>query len=227
MPCIVITNAKGGVGKSTCSLLLSTEFAHKGYEVKLIDCDPNLSVSRYFKAANQINSRIKRLELVPDQDKSTIVKTIKRLDVEGSIIIVDLPGQASQLVSRAISMADLVITPTKPQKIDSEIGVETRNIIEEEEDVLGRTIAHSFILNETSGVQSKEARGVEKGLISKGVDLIKPDLMKRVPYSWLFTFGGDLRTIPDHPGKKKAQDEANKFMEAVEVRLENILGVSS
>ncbi len=226
MPCIVITNAKGGVGKSTCSILLATEFAHQGYEVSLIDCDPNLSVTRYFTAGQKGGVSPKRLSLVPDQDKSSIVKTIKDLDVEGAIVVVDLPGQASQLVSRAISMADLVITPTKPQKIDSEIGVETRDLVREEEEVLGRRIAHSFVLNETSGVQSKEARGVELGLVEEKVDLIKPNLMKRVPYSWLFTFGGDLRTIPDHPGSMKAQGEAGRFATAVESRLENILGVS-
>ena len=121
-------------------------------------------------------------------------------------------------------MADLVLTPRKPQKINPEIGVETNILIVEEEEVLGRTIAHSFVLNETSGVQSKEARGVEQGLLDNGLDLIKPSLMKRVPYSWLFTFGGDLRSIPDHPGKQKAIEEASKFTEQVLLRLEKILG---
>lgn len=224
MPCIVVTNAKGGVGKSTCSLILSTEFARLGFEVKLIDCDPNLSVTRYFRACDRNKNFCPRLTLVPEQDKSSIVKTIKDLDVDGVMVIVDLPGQASQLASRAISMADLVITPTKPQKIDSEIGVETVGLVNEEEEVLGRTIAHAFVLNETSGVQSKEARGVEQGLKSKGLDLIKPDLMKRVPYSWLFTFGGDLETIPDHSGKEKALQEASEFTKSVHARLLKILG---
>ena len=224
MPCIVITNAKGGVGKSTCSLILATEFAARGYEVKLIDCDPNLSVSRYFRACENSNNSPDNLILVPEQDKSTIVRTIRELDVDGTMVVVDLPGQASQLASRAISMADLVLTPRKPQKIDPEIGVETNILIVEEEEVLGRTIAHSFVLNETSGVQSKEARGVEQGLLDNGLDLIKPSLMKRVPYSWLFTFGGDLRSIPDHPGKQKAIEEASKFTEQVLLRLEKILG---
>ena len=223
MSCIVITNAKGGVGKSTCSLILSTEFANQGYNVKLIDCDPNLSVTRYFNACQRAENIPENLELVPEQDKSSIVKTIRELDVDGNVIVVDLPGQASQLVSRAISMADLVITPTKPQKIDSEIGVETIDLIKEEEEVLGRKIHHAFVLNETSGVKSKEAKGVELGLTSKGLDLIKPDLMKRVPYSWLFTFGGDLRTIPEHTGKDKAQAEALGFMRAIEKRLADIL----
>lgn len=224
MPCIVVTNAKGGVGKSTCSIILATEFAGRGYEVKLIDCDPNLSITRYFRACAKNGNSPERLSLVPEQDKSSIVRTIRDLDVDGTLVVVDLPGQASQLASRAISMADLVLTPTKPQKIDSEIGVETIGLIKEEEEVLGRKIAHSFVLNETSGVQSKEARGVEQGLLSRNIDLIKPDLMKRVPYSWLFTFGGDLRSIPDHPGKERAKEEAGRFADELLFRLEKILG---
>lgn len=223
MPCLVVTSAKGGVGKTTASLILGTEFAHAGYEVKVIDCDPNRSATRYFRACNENENRPERLELVEEQDKSTIVKTIRDLDRDGTIVIVDLPGASSQLMSRAISMADLVITPTKPQKVNSEIGYETTELIREEEEVLGRKVHHSFVLNETSYVASKEAKGVEQGLVAQGIDLIKPDLTKRVPYSWLFTFGGDLRTMPPHSGTEKAQMQAALFRDAVLERLTRIL----
>lgn len=224
MATIVVTNAKGGVGKSTTSTILATELAHMGYQVKLIDCDPNLTITRYFRACEDRGNVPANLELVKEQDKSTIVPTIKELDVDGTVVIVDLPGASSQLTSRAISRADLVITPTKPQKIDAEIGLETKTLINEEEEYLGRKIAHAFVLNETSGVKSNEAKGVEASLEGQGIDIIKPSLMKRVPYSWLFTFGGDLRTIPEHDGKDKAQAEAAAFTEAVLDRLETILG---
>ncbi len=222
MPTIVVTNAKGGVGKSTTSILLATEIAHAGNNVKIVDCDPNLTITRYFSVCAQNNNAPDRLELIRNQDKGTIIPTIKALDVDGGFVIIDLPGASSMLTSRSISRADLVLTPTKPQRIDAEIGMETRDIIKEEEEYLGKKIEHTFVLNEVSGVKSNEAKGVEAALVGQGVDLIHPSLMKRVPYSWLFSFGGDLRTIPDHVGKRKAQLEAAAFTEAVLDRLERI-----
>lgn len=40
MPVIVMASPKGGVGKSTCAVLLASEFARMGAEVTVLDCDP-------------------------------------------------------------------------------------------------------------------------------------------------------------------------------------------
>ena len=47
MPVIVMASPKGGVGKSTVSVLLATGFARLGAEVTIIDTDPNRSLSRW------------------------------------------------------------------------------------------------------------------------------------------------------------------------------------
>jgi chromosome partitioning protein len=41
MPVIVVTNPKGGTGKSTNSLVLATTLARYGASVTAFDCDPN------------------------------------------------------------------------------------------------------------------------------------------------------------------------------------------
>ena len=38
---------KGGVGKSTCAVLLASEFARMGADVTALDCDPNKSLTRW------------------------------------------------------------------------------------------------------------------------------------------------------------------------------------
>lgn len=47
MPVIVMASPKGGVGKSTCAVLLATEFARMGADVTVLDCDPNKSLTRW------------------------------------------------------------------------------------------------------------------------------------------------------------------------------------
>ena len=45
MPVIVMASPKGGVGKSTCAVLLASEFARMGADVTALDCDPNKSLT--------------------------------------------------------------------------------------------------------------------------------------------------------------------------------------
>ena len=106
MPVIVMASPKGGVGKSTCAVLLASEFARMGADVTALDCDPNKSLTRWAS-----HGLPKGITLYSDVGRSDIVTTIKNSDGDGKIVVVDLEGVASQLVSRAISQADLVIVP--------------------------------------------------------------------------------------------------------------------
>ena len=121
MPVIVMASPKGGVGKSTCAVLLASEFARMGADVTVLDCDPNKSLTRW--ASHGVPTGV---TLKSEIGRSEIVPTIRSADGDGKIVIVDLEGVASQLVSRAISQADLVIVPMQPTALDAEIGSEAR-----------------------------------------------------------------------------------------------------
>ncbi|MFC6463381.1 ParA family protein [Paracoccus aerius] len=140
-----MASPKGGVGKSTCAVLLASEFARMGVEVTVMDCDPNKSLSRW--ASRGVP---KGIVLRSDIGRSEIVPMIRRADGDGRIVIVDLEGVASQLVSRAISQADLVLVPMQPTALDAEIGSEALALVREEEEALGRTIRHAVVLTKTS-----------------------------------------------------------------------------
>lgn len=47
MPVIVMASPKGGSRKSTCAVLLASEFARMGADVTVLDCDPNKSLTRW------------------------------------------------------------------------------------------------------------------------------------------------------------------------------------
>ena len=132
MPVVVIASPKGGAGKSTCAVLLGTELAHAGAEVTLLDCDPNRSLTLWAERG-MLPARV-RSPLPGHQ--SEIVSTIKRHDGDGKIVVVDLEGVASRMVSRAISHADLVLTPMRGTTLDATIGVRTLALIAEEEEAL-------------------------------------------------------------------------------------------
>lgn len=221
MPVIVMASPKGGVGKSTCAVLLASEFARMGAGVTVMDCDPNKSLTRW--ASHGLPSGV---TLHSDVGRSEVVTKIKNADGDGKIVVVDLEGVASQLVSRAISQADLVIVPMQPTALDAEIGSEALALVREEEEALSRTIRHAVVLTKTSAaMKSRVQRELETQLRGAGIDMIEPSLVARAAFSELFAYGGDLTAMMNNPeivtgGKvDKALLNAQAFAEAVYERL--------
>ncbi len=221
MPVIVMASPKGGVGKSTCAVLLATEFARMGAEVTVLDCDPNKSLTRWSSHGTPNG-----VTLLGDVGRSDIVPTIRNADGDGKIVIVDLEGVASQLVSRAISQADLVIVPMQPTALDAEIGSEALALVQEEEEALGRKIRHAVVLTKTSAaVKSRVQKELEAQLRGAGIDMIEPTLVARAAFSEMFAYGHDLAAMAADADMRtggkvdKALENAKKFTEAVYERL--------
>lgn len=215
MPVIAIASPKGGAGKSTTAVILGTELAHAGAKVTLLDCDPNRSISLW-AARSALPSGV---AVLSDVTESEIVRTIKRQDTDGQVVIVDLEGVASRLVSRAISQADLVLIPMRATTLDATIGVRALALIAEEEEALGRTIRHAVVFTMTRAIKSKQHTAIEASLKGQGVDVIEPPLMERAAFSALFEFGGDLRSIPAQGRMDGATGNAAAFAQQVYKRL--------
>lgn len=215
MPVVVVASPKGGAGKSTTSVILGTELARAGADVTFLDCDPNRSLALWAsKGSLPTNVRV-----LADVGEAQIIKTIRSCDHDGSVVIVDLEGVASRLVSRAISQADLVITPMRATTLDATIGVRALALIAEEEEALSRTIRHAVVFTMTRAIISKQHKGIEKSLVSQGVDVISPSLMERAAFSGYFEFGGDLSSMPTQGNMDGARVNARAFAEAVYQRL--------
>jgi chromosome partitioning protein len=217
MPVVTVASPKGGAGKSTASVILATELAHAGAEIVLLDCDPNRSATIW---ANR-GSIPRGIILQSDVAESEIVRTIKAQDADGRIVIVDLEGVASRLVSRAISQADLVLIPMRATTLDATIGIRALALIQEEEEALGRLIRHAIVFTMTKAIQSRQHKGIEASLAGQGVDIVHPSLMERAAFSALFEFGGDLRSMPSQGNMEAAQKNAADFAHAIYKRVAN------
>lgn len=215
MPTIVIASPKGGAGKSTAAVILGTELARAGARVTMLDCDPNRSLTLWAERARPPE----RVAVHSQVSEGEIVRTIRRHDEDGAIVIVDLEGVASRLVSRAISQADLVVTPMRATTLDATIGVRALQLIDEEEEALGRRIPHAVVFTMTRAVRSKQHSGIDRSLREQGVDVIEPSLMERAAYSALFEFGGDLGSMPPQGNMRAALENASAFTSAVFDRL--------
>ena len=215
MPTVVIVSPKGGAGKSTATVLLGTEMAHAGVPVTIMDCDPNRSLT-WWSTQGALPDR---MSILSDVTEASVVKAVKLRDREGRLVVMDMEGVASRLVSRAISQADIVITPMRATTLDATVGGRALQLVAEEEEALGRTIFRAVIFTMTRAIRTRQHAGIEASLEAQGVDIIRPPLLERAAFSALFQFGGNLRTLPAQGNMEAAIDNASHFAQAVYRRL--------
>ena len=215
MPTVVIASPKGGAGKSTTAVLLGTELAFAGVEVTFLDCDPNHSLTLWAERADLPD----RVTVISDVTEASIVRTIKSHDADGRVVVVDLEGVASRLVSRAISQADLVLTPMRATTLDATIGARAIALVAEEEEALDRQIPHAVVFTMTKAILSKQHKGIAASLAGQGVDVIDPPLMERAAFSGIFAYGGNLHSMPAQGNMDGARKNAGAFARQVFARL--------
>jgi chromosome partitioning protein len=103
---LVVTNLKGGVGKTTTAVYLAAVAAARGHApVVLVDAD------RQASAAEWLEERpIPGVEVVEAPSERTLTRAMSGNE---GIVVVDLPPGDERLVQSAIAAADAVVIPTR------------------------------------------------------------------------------------------------------------------
>ena len=135
MKTIVVANHKGGVGKTTTSLSLGAGLHRKGFKVLLVDLDPQLNLSYtcgiykhedlkgcclfdYFHRADFDiivgGMDLRNAEKDKDISVDSLKKALMNLNVEYDYVVIDVPPTQGILVKMAITAADDIIIPIKP-----------------------------------------------------------------------------------------------------------------
>ena len=162
MAVIVIASPKGGVGKTTISIMLAEELAHMGYSIGVVEADKARHISKYL-AARERDDREENFALYSDEDPATLGSTIRHADAEHEIVVVDLPGFEGLEFTRAVARANLVLIPMKPSVMDHSGAVTAMGQIAIEEDHLERKISYRVLLNMVKdAVNREDARGLPK-----------------------------------------------------------------
>jgi chromosome partitioning protein len=103
---IVVTNLKGGVGKTTTAVYLSSAAVASGYDpVVLIDADRQASSAEWLE-----ERPVDGVTVVEAPSERTLARAMNRSDGLG---IVDTPPGDERLVQSAIGSADAVVIPTR------------------------------------------------------------------------------------------------------------------
>ncbi|HUK98052.1 MAG TPA: ParA family protein [Gaiellaceae bacterium] len=103
---VVVTNLKGGVGKTTTAVYLAAVAASRGHApVVVVDAD------RQASAAEWLEERpITGVEVVEAPSERTLARA---MSTDDGTVVVDLPPGDERLVQSAITAADAVVIPTR------------------------------------------------------------------------------------------------------------------
>ena len=103
---IVVTNLKGGVGKTTTAVYLAAAAVERGYDpVMLIDADRQASSAEWLE-----ERPLEGVTVVEAPSERTLTRAMGKHDGVG---VVDTPPGDERLVQAAINSADAVVIPTR------------------------------------------------------------------------------------------------------------------
>lgn len=184
VPVISIANPKGGAGKSTTALVLGTTLASKGIRTTILDCDPNQPIQYWSEGSTK-----SEVKVIGGVSESLIIPTIDAEKRDREVVIVDLEGTYSRMVSRAIMRADLVLIPMQPSAVDAAQAARAVGVVREEEEVLNRKIPHRIVMTRTSPqIVAKDERIMISKLKELGIPMLETHLYQRSAFRSMFTY---------------------------------------
>ena len=192
MPTIVFANPKGGAGKSTSAVILTTQLALKGAEVTVLDADPNKPVSQWAKRIGCPRS----VRVIADISETTIIDEIESAAETTSFVVVDLEGTASMMVAYAISRADLVIIPIQGSQLDATEGTKAIRLIRQQEKAFHRKIPFAILFTRTSAaIKPRTLSHIQAEFRKHDIRAFRAQIHEREAYRALFSFGGTLESL--------------------------------
>ena len=119
---IVVSNVKGGVGKTTTSVYLSAAAVERGWDpVTLIDADRQASSAEWLE-----ESPIAGVDLIEAPSERTVARAMSG---DTGLSVVDTPPGDERIVRAALDRADAVVIPTRAGGVEYSRVVATLEMI--------------------------------------------------------------------------------------------------
>lgn len=136
MKVISFLNPKGGTGKTTVTINISTCLSRQGLNVAVVDTDPQRSLTNWNKLQKAI------FDLYTSESEKDVYQVRKELN---EYVIIDSAGSLSVITSAAVMVSDLVVIPVSPSPLDFSASGSVINVLEAQE--FNRKVPACFLIS--------------------------------------------------------------------------------
>lgn len=214
MAVITFANTKGGAGKTTAALLLTTELLHRNYRVCVIDADPQRWFSKWYEGA----ALMPRLSVETYVSAPTIQKIVHERRSQWDFVIVDLPGIQSPLLASAVGLSDHVLVPIQGSSMDAQGGAQVLDLLRYLDRKAGIRIPHSVVLSRVNpAITTRSMQAVKRLLSEQQITVLETPIAERAAFREMFDMHRPLRKLDGalSTGGEKAVMNAQAFADEV------------
>lgn len=112
---LLIAHHKGGVGKSTLAVNLAVAFQQLGKKVHVLETDPSVrTASRWADDREELG----HAPVITTRKEGKLSATLKEMDEQNDIVIIDTAGKDSKETRSAMIAADILLVPTGTSQAD-------------------------------------------------------------------------------------------------------------
>ena len=159
---IALLNPKGGVGKTTLTLLIAGEMAERGIRTAIVDLDRRGNCLLWAEKAAKRNIPTPHLEVIDGRSNSSGLAQFQEIKARYQFTLFDLPGEETSTAVGAVALSDVVLTPLKISEQDFAGCVAAQKFVTRIGEETGRIIPQLFVINEVT--LNKERSVLYRGL---------------------------------------------------------------
>lgn len=214
---ITIASSKGGVGKSTLTIMLAGAFCHRGQRVHIIDLDENATVARWHRqhAVTMPGLTVAAIKPEAFSDHLKAAKTEQH-----DVILIDVAGVYEKSLLQAMARSNLVIIPAQPSEPDLHEATKVIRDLQDLNDSFGGHVAYRLLMNLCEPLDPLYQRHT-LGEVAR-LKLVRFDTLvhKRAPYREAFLNGITPHFAGERRGSVvKAIDEIDAIVVEIDAAL--------
>ncbi len=158
----LVTNEKGGVGKTTLAVNLAVMSARAGRDTLLVDTDPQQSAIAWSAVRSEASQEPVITSVILS---GKVGHDLVKLKAKYETVIVDAGGRDSLEMRQALAVCDMAIIPIRPAQFDLWSLARMASLIAEiEERIDGRVHARAVINGASPNPAVREAEEIREAL---------------------------------------------------------------
>lgn len=199
---ISFLNGKGGVGKTTTSVNVATAIARKGFNVVVVDTDPQSSIGNWY---NEDKCQFDVADAGSEKEVYSVRKQLKSYDY----IIIDGAAAISAISSAAVMVSDVVLIPVTPSPLDFAACGAILAVIEARQDL--QPITARFVITKKVAT-AKMLTVLKESIEDTGVTALRTGTSQRQSYIKTMMDGGTVFDTDDSHARGEIDVLTNEIL---------------